>query len=357
MKTKTFDNIYEEIIDYKNLEEAFYKVTKGKRKYKTQAVEFEMMLEYNLTKLWRELKTGTYKVGKYTKFKVYEPKERLISAPAFKDKIVQQAVHNVTSKLIYPSFIDGSYACIEGKGHQRAAQALQKDMRIMERLYDNPWVVSVDVSKFFYSIDREIAKKCVAKKIKCKKTLWLYNKIIDSSPELNNKGIPLGCVTSQDLANMTLNEVDKYVVRFLGFRYYTRYMDDINVVVKNKEEAQYLKKEIVLFLRNKLNLHENPKKSHIFPTKNSVNAYGFKIWSTHMKLRNNSKKRMKRKIKALDRKLKSGELNIKEVKAPVNSWLGHARHSNSYNLCKNIFKDYRYIQIEGDEKYGNRRLN
>lgn len=354
---KRFDDLYEKIINYNNLEAAYFEVTKGSRKYKAQAVHFEMMLELNLYRLWKDLKYGTYRVGPYTKFKVYEPKERWISAPSLRDKIVQQAVHRVTKNIWNNIYIRGSYACIEGKGHQRAAQDVQRNIRIVERENEEAWVVSVDVSKFFYTIDRELAKCWVSKKICCKKTLWLFYQIIDSSPEANGMGIPLGCVTSQDLANLTLHELDKYVVRFLGYRYYTRYMDDVNVVVKTKQEAQSLKREICAFLRGKLNLLENPKKSHIFPSKNGVNAYGFKIWSTHMKVRDDSKRRMKRKIKALDRKLQRQELTLGEVLAPVNSWLGHARHSNSYNLCKKLFAKYPYVKIEGDEKYGNRRLN
>lgn len=366
------DDLYEKIISYENLKRSYFKVTEGKKKHKPEAVIFYMMLEFNLVRLWRELKTGKYRVGRYKYHVVYEPKERGIWAPSFRDKIVQTAVHNVLKEIYNKTYIKHSYACIEGKGPQRAAQQLQRNMRIAEREFKDPWIVSVDVSKFFYTIDRKITKRLYRKKISCRKTLWLIDLLLDSSPPTNFKmlegldvnpqnsdeiGIPLGCTTSQDSANLNLNELDQYTVRFLGHRYYVRYMDDMNVVVDGKEGAQLLMKQMCSFLREKLNLVENPQKSQIFPLKQGVNAYGYKIWTTHMKIRDDSKRRVKRRIKAMDRKMRSGEMTVEEVRQPINSWIGHARHSNSYNLCKKIFAPYPYIKIEGDERFGERRLN
>lgn len=367
-----YDDLYDEIIAYDNLKTAFYQVTKGKKKQNIDAISFYMMLELNLVKLWRDLKTGKYRVSPYTYHVVYEPKERGIWAPAFRDKIVHTAIHNIMKRIHKKIFVNYSYACIDEKGHQRAAQRLQKNMRIAEREFEDPWVVSIDVSKFFYTIDHLVAKSVYRKIISCRKTLWLQDLFIDSSPapdwsmfeglDVNPRGsikigIPLGCTTSQDTANLVLNEVDQYVMRFLGHRYYVRYMDDMNIIVDGKEGAQLLKKQMCSFLRERLNLVENPKKSQIFPLAQGVNAYGFKIWTTHMKVRDDSKRRMKRRIKAMDSKLQEGKMTVEEVQQPVSSWMGHARHSNSYNLCKKIFAPYPYIKIEGDERFGERRLS
>lgn len=366
------DELYARIIDYQNLEDSYHQVTEGDKKFKPAAIEFGLMLELNLVILWRELKTGKYRVGKYTYHVVYEPKKRGIWAPSFRDKIVQTAIHNILKEVYAKVFIKHSYACLEGKGPQRATQKLQKNMRIAEREFEDPWIVSVDVSKFFYTIDHEVTKWLYRKIITCRKTLWLVDLFIDSSPppdwemlaglNVNPRGsmkigIPLGCTTSQDSANMNLNEMDQYVMRFLGHRYYVRYMDDMNIVVDGKEGAQLLMKQMRSFLREHLNLVENPQKSQIFPLEQGVNAYGFKIWTTHMKIRDDSKKRMKRKIKKMDEKMCDGEMSMGEVQQAVNSWLGHARHSNSYNLSSKIFKPYPYIKVEGDEQFGERRLN
>lgn len=352
-KRKQYDHLYEQIVDYSNIEYAYTQVVKGARKYKKDAILFAMLEDVNLVALWQGLKKGYYRVGEYVRFKVYEPKERWVSAPRVRDKIVQFAIHNVIKHVYKKVFISDSFACLEERGTHAAVNAVQRDLRIAEREYQDPWIVKIDVSKFFYTIDRNILKRLLRKKTKCWKTLWLLDMIIDSSPE-GDVGIPLGNVTSQDFANIYLNELDQYVKRFLGVRYYVRYMDDAIAIVDGKENARKLLNAMRKFLKERLNLATNEKKSQIFPLKQGVNAYGYKIWTTHRLVRDQSKRAMKRRIKAMDRKLKSKEIKLADVSQAVNSWLGHARHSNSYNLCKKIFNNYPYIKIEGNEKFGNR---
>lgn len=350
---KKYDNLYEKIIDFNNLQYSYRQVIKGERKFRKDAVLFSVYEDLNLVRLWDELRTGRYRVGNYIRFKVYEPKERWISAPRVRDKIVQFATHNIIKDVYENVFISDSYACLEERGTHAAVDAVQRDLRIAEREFGDPWIVKFDVSKFFYSIDRDILKGILRKKIKCKKTLWLLDLMIDSSPE-GEMGIPLGNVTSQDFANIYLNELDQYVKRFLKVRYYIRYMDDSIAIVDGRDKASRLLKDMGLFLENRLNLVPNPKKSQIFPLKQGVNAYGYKIWTTHRLVRNESKKAMKRRIKAMDRKLKNDEIELHDVQQAVNSWIGHARHSNSFNLVKKIFAKYPYVKIEGDEKFGER---
>ncbi|WP_110113280.1 reverse transcriptase domain-containing protein [Bacillus sp. CGMCC 1.16541] len=353
---KKYDHLYEKIVDFDNLLFAYKQTLKGDRKFRKDAILFSMLEDANLVRLWKELKTGNYRVGEYIRFKVYEPKERMVSAPRIKDKIVQFATHTVIKDVYSNVFVSDSYACLEERGTHKAVDKVQKYLRDCERLYGYGWIVKVDVSKFFYSIDRTILKRILRKKIACRKTIWLLDQIIDSSPE-GERGIPLGNVTSQDFANIYLNELDQYVKRHLGIKWYVRYMDDCVAIVQTKEEAQRLKKQMCRFLRVHLNLMENPKKSQIFPLTQGVNAYGFKIWTTHKKVRDQSKRAMKRRIKAMDRKVKGGSLTVSEVKQAVDSWMGHARHSNSYNLAKKIFAPYPYIKVEGDEYFGKRRFN
>ncbi|MEK4713487.1 RNA-directed DNA polymerase [Sporosarcina sp. FSL K6-5500] len=352
-KTFQYDNLYGKITAFKNLEYAFTQVTKGDRKFRKDAILFSMLLDKNLVDLWHDLKWGKYRIGGYIRFLVYEPKVRWVSAPGVRDKTIQFATHHIIKHVYENVYISDSYACLDGRGTHRAVDSVQRDLRIAEREFKDPWIVSVDVSRFFYSIDREILKRILRKKIKCAKTLWLLDLIIDSSPE-GDVGIPLGNVTSQDFANIYLNEIDQYVKRYLGIRYYTRYMDDMIAVVDGKEAAQALKAAMCLFLRERLNLVENPKKSQIFPLAQGVNAYGYKIWTTHRLVRDQSKRAVKRRIKAMDRKLGAGEIELHAVQQSVNSWLGHSRHSNSYNLAKKIFAPYPYVKVEGDEKFGDR---
>ncbi len=213
-----------------------------------------------------------------------------------------------------------------------------------------------------YSIDRDLLKKILAKRFKKLKKkhpdmygdlLRFYRllcKVIDSSPE-GERGIPLGNVSSQDFANIYLNELDQFCVRFLGAKLYTRYMDDIVIIAPSKEIAREWLAKIKEFLRVRLHLDTN-KKTKVFYMRQGVNAYGFKIKATHLMIRTESKRREKRRIKAMVRKLREGKITRAAVVQAVNSWLGFARWASAYNLAKKIFAPYRFIKTEGAIPYG-----
>lgn len=343
---------FENIIDFTTIEHAYKQTQLGSRKFRQSSILFDLHKVYNLTTLWRQLKNETYEVGQYIKFSVYEPKERIIHAPLIRDKIVQFLVHEQLQEIYKNVFINDSYACIVGQGTHKAVKAVYRYMRTMNyQTNGEAWIVKLDVRKYFYSIDRDILKRILRKKIHDKRFLQLLDKIIDSSPE-GSRGIPLGNISSQDFANIYLNELDQYAKHYLGLRYYVRYMDDVVAVVPSREQAKETLAALTKFLNERLNLETN-QKSQVFPIKQGVNAYGFKIKTTHIQLRDSSKKAMKRRIKRMDEKLQAGEITEHEINQAVDSWLGHARHSNSYNLAKSIFKNYNYIKIEGGTFYGN----
>lgn len=128
--------------------------------------------------------------------------------------------------MFRPVFINGSFACQYGRGPIRAAFKVQHDMRVARMKWgDNAAIIKIDARKFFYSIDRALLKKILAKRFKKLKKkrpetyedlLRFYRllcKVIDSSPE-GETGIPLGNVSSQDFANIYLNELDQFASAF-----------------------------------------------------------------------------------------------------------------------------------------------
>ncbi len=320
---------------------SYKKVTMGKRRYKPEAVLFHRYDMVYLVGLWRELQNSDYSPGSYNHFWVYEPKMRLINAPSFRDKIVQYALHEALCDIYSPVYIKHSYSCLTGRGSHLCAKTIQSHMQICKRVHGDGWVIKIDVAKYFYSIDRDILKRILRKKVDCLDILQLLDVVIDSSPE-GDKGIPLGNVTSQDLANIYLNEVDQYVVRYLGCKHYARFMDDIVIVVESKEKAIDILSKVKLFLKDKLVLITNSK-TQIFPIAQGVNSCGYKIHTTHMMLRDKSKRGMKRRMKKMDKKVKESVVDVKDVQQAVDSWIGHAMHAESYTLIKKIFKPYPYI--------------
>ena len=299
---------------------------------------------YNLNQLHLELKNNNYIPGDYIKFKVYEPKERKISAPQFKDKIVQFAIHNIINNDFENKFIKDSYACQKNKGTHKCAKRINHYLSKTYWEYNNPWILKADMKDFFYSIDHKILKNILGKEIKCDKTLKLLYKIIDYSP--SNPGLPLGNVTSQLFANIYLNELDKYCKRKLSLKTYSRYMDDIFVVLKNRNIAKKIKKLISNFVNAELNLKLNNDKSKVFPLEQGINIVGYKIHSTHMLLRNGSKKRIKQKLKKFPDLMENNELSIEKVEQILNSWKGHADYACSENFYKYLEERFNFVERE-----------
>lgn len=346
-------SLYERIYDTKNLEESYKRTQSGNRKYRKEAIYFAMSKERKLRDLKKELKDKTYRPGSYIEFYVYEPKKRLVHAPHIRDKIVQFSIHTVLQGIYRSVFIKDSYACLEEKGTHEAVHRIQHYMRLAQWKYEEPYIVKIDVRKFFYSINRDILKTIYRKKIPESEQdfLRILDMIVDSSPE-GERGLPLGNVTSQDFANIYLNEVDQFCKRYLGLKWYVRYMDDICIIVKDRETARNVLAKIRTYVKDHLDLELN-EKTHIYPLAQGINTLGFRIHTTHLEVRNSSKAAMKRRIKKIDEKVQSGRLTKKQAQQSVNAWLGHARHSNSYNLAKKIFEKYDYIQIEDkDWKFG-----
>ena len=222
------DELFNKIIDRNNIYNAYKKSLKGKGKYNIEAMDFALNETENISKLIQSLVDETYTFDGYIRFPVFEPKERIVDAPHFKDKVVQLAINNLLKQIYNPTFIFDSYACIDNKGTHKCVDRISYFIRKAKWEYgEDAYIIKLDIKKFFYSIDREILKDLLPKKIKCKKSLRLIYKIIDSAGLIDPLGLPLGNTLSQICANIHMNELDKYCKRKLSIKYFIRYMDEI----------------------------------------------------------------------------------------------------------------------------------
>lgn len=346
MSKRLTDELFKRVIDEDNSYKAYKKCLKGDGKYNPEAMEFALDEVFNLTKLRQSIIDETYSFDGYIRFPVFEPRERIVDAPHFKDKIVQLAINNILKEVYNPAFIFDSYACIDEKGTHKCVDRISHFMRKARWLYgDNAYIIKGDVKKFFYTIDRDVLKTLLPKKIKCKKTLRLLFKIIDSADIIDILGLPLGNTLSQICANIYMNKLDQFCKRKLSLKYYIRYMDDFIIIVKSKDEANRMLDLIREFVGESLHLHLNEDKSKIFPIEQGANAIGYKIYATHRLLRNDSKKKVKRKVKAMTHLIKECKLTVEKAEQMLNSWKGHADHACSYNFIQSLIKKYDFLYL------------
>lgn len=260
-------------------------------------------------------------------FYVYEPKKRKILAASFRDRIVHTwYVQQFIIPYIVPQFITTSYACIEGKGMHMAARDVQKSMKLVENKYQHPYVLKMDIAKYFENISRQKVYEIISKKIKDNNILTLTRQILDSSNTYDTegkqgRGLPIGNYTSQMFANIYLNEVDMYSKQILKCKWYYRYMDDTVILLESKEMAKYVLERIREFLNFELGLKLNSK-TNIFKLSQGVNFCGYKVNTKRLRIRDKGKKKLKLKLRYIDKALKNSEISISEAKRKL---AGHIR--------------------------------
>lgn len=310
------DPMFDKIVDWNNVKEAYQSTQKGVPRLKIPALLFKEDYISNLRDLRTEVIHDDYTHKGYVKFLVRDPKERVIYAPTYRDKVVQHMINNVLRDVYEPCFIYDSYACIRNKGNQKAVKRIQHFQISSKDVYKEPYFLKLDVSKFFYTIDRDVLKAILKKKITGKKTLYLLDQIIDSFHE--PLGLPLGNLTSQLFANIYLNEIDHIIKRRYKVRYYVRYADDMFLIVEGKERAMYLKDKLIEDINNILKLTINPKKINISKA-NKINGLGFTIRPDGITPLGKNKRRLR-------------YLALENDPASINSWYGYASISQCHGL-------------------------
>lgn len=127
---------------------------KRKRAYQ---LKFEFNLEDNLVNLRDELYAGTYRPGPSSCFIIHEPKMREVFAAEFRDRIVHHLFYNYTHRIFERTFIYDSYSCIEGRGTHFGIDRLRHHIVSESAGYTRPcYVLRIDISGYFMSIDRKI---------------------------------------------------------------------------------------------------------------------------------------------------------------------------------------------------------
>jgi retron-type reverse transcriptase len=268
---KTYNNLYERIYSFDNLHQAYLKARKNKR-YKNDVLEFTSNLEENLITIQNELIYEAYTPSRYNEFLVTDPKERLILALPFRDRVVHQAICSVIEPLFEKTFIKDSYACRKNKGTLAGVKRMEYFLKQNIKDSKEVFCLKMDIQKYFYSIDHETVKRFLRRKIRCKRTLKLLNIIIDST---DNPGIPVGNLTSQLFANIYMNYLDHFIKETLRIKYYVRYMDDMVILYKDKKQLWRWLSEIRNFIEKELKLVLN-KKTSIFSIKRGIDFLGYR---------------------------------------------------------------------------------
>lgn len=300
-------SLFGEIVTEEALYAAYLDARRGKRGT-VACLTFERDLGAQIHGLSESLADGSYEPRPYYQFWVHEPKPRLISAPAFRDRVVQHAIYRAVRPAFDRTFIDQSFACRPGKGTHQAADYVQQALREVPR---DSYTLQLDLRKFYYRIDRDVLRGLVERRIKDRGMVDLMMQFARTTEPV---GVPIGNLLSQLYALIYMNPLDHFVKRVLKAERYARYVDDFVLVGLSLEEARNHREAIEAFLRDML--HMELSRASIARASRGVNFCGYRTWASKRFVR-------RRALYNFRRAARRGDT------VAMASMLGHARRTHS----------------------------
>ncbi len=284
---KRVGNLMPRIAAIDNLQEAFLRAARGKAGDKA-VTAFREQLDSNIMCLHDDLLSGCYRLGSYHFFTVYDPKERVICAASFRDRVAFHAMMRICHPVFDHFQIYDSYASRIGKGTYKALE------RAETFAYHYKWFAKLDVCKYFDSIHHDVIIEQLCRLFKDKQLLLYFRNIIDSYATKPQRGLPIGNLTSQYFANHYLAVADHYAKEIMQVPAMVRYMDDVLLFDNDKEHLKKLVYEYATFLRGSLKISLHPMVLN--NCHKGFSFLGYVVYPSGLRLNGRSKHRFRKKM-------------------------------------------------------------
>lgn len=321
---KRYGNLFESVTSFDTLLLAAHKAMRGKRD-RIRVARFWFDLEPELLRLQEELKSGTYRMRPYRAFTIYEPKRRQICAADFRDRVVQHAICHVLDPIVERALIHDTYACRVVKGTHAAVGRAQQFARRF------PYVLICDIRSYFPSVDHDVLKTLLCRKLKDRALLALLDQIIEHPIPggVPGKGMPIGNLTSQYFANLYLGELDQYVKSHLRVKGYIRYMDDTLCFAHDKAGLHETLVQLRSFVQDTLLLQLKSEVSRVVLVSQGMPFLGFRIFPGLIRLDRRKWVRIRRRVRRLEAAYRQGRIDDVQLVQSVSGMLGHIGHANT----------------------------
>ena len=289
-----------------------------------------------------------YKTSDYEVFYKQDGKKlrKIYKLPYFPDRICQWAILQVIEPCIINNLTADTYSAIPNRGIHKGLTKLQSAM------WNDPeecrYCLKLDARHYYQSINHDLLKEKYSRMFNDNELLWLLNEIIDSieTAEIEDltaiylleedidpeTGIPIGNYLSQYSGNYYFSSFDHWIKEQKHVKYYFRYMDDMVIFDKTKEELFALKKEIDIYFRNelKLNIKENWQ---VFPSYvRGVDFLGYRTFYKYTLLRKSTCLEMEKKMTAIRNKVEAGNMMNYSEWCSINSYKGWLKYADTFRL-------------------------
>lgn len=350
-------NVFDKIASFEALEQAEHDTAAGRR-YLPQELTFWEDKEDNLHRISEMLYNGVYPPDTYHTFPVYEPKVRKIVASDYYTKIIQRSVYNALNSELAKGWITDTYACIDERGNLNAAKKLASWVNYCAASGRQWYHLKADCEKFFYRIYLQTLMRQYAKKISDHRTLDLLehytlhaskpfgiprgveNPMLLSDAEmLWDRGVATGGGMSHMSGNVYFDPFDQYAKRNLHLKFYIRCMDDIDILLDDKERLHEVYYQLKEFLETKLLLNFNHKTA-IRPIEDGIEFVGYFIKPGSMRIRKQTSLHMKHRLSNIEELYSRGDIDFSKANETVQSYIAMMDHTDSTALRKKIFSEF-----------------
>jgi len=351
MRSPPLRHLYPRLTSFASLHAAARRAQRGKR-YRPAVLAFNANLEAELLQLQHELRAFTYRPGPYRQFHIRDPKPRLISAAPYRDRVVHHALCGAIVPPLERHFHKGSHANRLGYGSHRALH------RFTAAAARHRWVLQADIRLYFPSIDLTILRAQLAAAIACPGTLWLLDQILANGatfgPALDTfpgdtlltplerpRGLPIGNLTSQFLANLHLNDLDHTLSALPGVHVYLRYVDDVVLFADHPEPLQRARAGLNQHLEA-LRLRAHPIKTQLRRCRDGASFVGFVVRPGLLRVRNHNLRSGRRRLKLQHKAVLAGTLPPETARISLLGWNAHLAHGHTWRLRRRLYADLPY---------------
>jgi RNA-directed DNA polymerase len=334
--------LFNNLCDTNYLRMGFLAVRKNKGSAGIDGVsteDFENRLEEELGRLQKELEGWTYEPSPVRRVDIPKPGKagefRMLGIPTVRDRVVQTTLKNLLEPIFEPLFSTHSYGFRPGRNQRQAVEAAQKIVAS-----GKPFVVDIDLSKFFDRVNHDRLMAQLTRQIEDKRVLRVIGKTLrsgimhDGLIHATTEGTTQGSPLSPLLSNIVLDELDKHIER-RGLEF-CRFADDCNIFVGSKKAADRAMANVTSFIEGKLKLKVNREKSKV-GTADTVKFLGMTIIAVTIAISAMSMERAMGKVKELTRRGTSA--TIEQSIASINQWyVGWANYHSMTNYPSQLHR-------------------
>ena len=224
---------------------------------------------------------------------------RTLGIPNVQDRLIQQALHQVLSKVFEPQMSEHSYGFRPGRSQHDAVTAARGFVQV-----GKIWVVDIDLKSFFDQVCHDRLMSMIRPNVEDKRVRKLIGgylrapmRFADGRQEKRPKGTPQGGPLSPLLANIYLTPLDRELEkRGIAF---VRYADDVALFLSSERAAKRALESITVWLKKVLDLEVNMAKSGSGPSGGSQ-LLGFRIHkSSNVSIAPKAIERLKENVRRL----------------------------------------------------------